>query len=63
MSEPTPDDFDDGFDNVGCPNCGGEGVIYMCLDEIGCVDPEGGCERARLGQNGGPPLECEEVAS
>jgi len=27
-----------------CPNCGGDGVVYMCLDEIGCVDPEGGCD-------------------
>lgn len=27
-----------------CPNCGGDGVIYMCQDEIGCVDPESGCD-------------------
>lgn len=32
------DDYDD------CPNCGGDDVVYMCLDEIGCVDPEGGCD-------------------
>jgi len=27
-----------------CPNCAGDGVVYMCQDEIGCVDPEGGCD-------------------
>ncbi|MBX3447537.1 MAG: hypothetical protein KF765_12355 [Parvibaculaceae bacterium] len=27
-----------------CPNCGGEGVVYSCLDEIGCVNPEDGCD-------------------
>lgn len=27
-----------------CPNCGGEGVIYMCQTEYACVDPEGGCD-------------------
>ncbi len=36
-------DFDDEYDG-DCPNCGGEGVIYMCLDEIGCIDPEDGCD-------------------
>jgi hypothetical protein len=36
-----PDYFD--YDG-SCPNCGGEGVIYCCMDEIGCIDPEGGCE-------------------
>lgn len=38
---PDQPDFDD--DNE-CWNCGGEGVIYMCEDEIGCVDPESGCD-------------------
>lgn len=42
MSEISmPDDFD--FDD-SCPNCGGEGVIYCCMDEIGCTDPESGCD-------------------
>ena len=27
-----------------CWNCGGEGYVYNCVDEIGCVDPEGGCD-------------------
>jgi hypothetical protein len=27
-----------------CPNCGGDGVIYMCFDECACVDPESGCD-------------------
>jgi hypothetical protein len=27
-----------------CPNCGGEGVVYSCQDEIGCIDPESGCD-------------------
>lgn len=35
-------DFDDPSD--GCPNCGGEGVIYMCVSEYACIDPEGGCD-------------------
>jgi hypothetical protein len=34
-------DFDHDDD---CPNCGGEGIIFMCLDEIGCECPEEGCE-------------------
>jgi hypothetical protein len=27
-----------------CWNCGGEGYTYMCQDEIGCIDPESGCD-------------------
>ena len=27
-----------------CWNCGGEGVVYSCFDEICCVDPEDGCD-------------------
>lgn len=34
-------DADQGLDC--CPECHGEGVVYDCLDEIGCLDPEGGC--------------------
>lgn len=30
--------------NDCCPNCGGDGVIYSCFDEIACVDPESGCD-------------------
>jgi hypothetical protein len=37
------DEHDD-FIGGDCPNCGGEGYIYCCEDEIGCVDPEGGCD-------------------
>ena len=40
---PIPQYEDFNFDD-DCPNCGGEGVIYCCMDEIGCIDPEGGCE-------------------
>ena len=42
---PDYDDSGDFLDDVeDCPNCGGEGVIYMCLDEIGCLYPEEGCD-------------------
>lgn len=37
-------DFGDPDDSDGCPNCGGEGVIYMCVSEYACIDPEGGCD-------------------
>jgi hypothetical protein len=40
VSDPA-DDFDMEED---CPNCGGEGVIYMCVSEYACIDPESGCE-------------------
>lgn len=39
----SPDDYSDPADDY-CSNCGGEGVVYCCLDEIGCIDPEGGCD-------------------
>jgi hypothetical protein len=39
---PSFEDYADSEDY--CPNCGGEGVVYCCQDEIGCVDPEGGCD-------------------
>lgn len=36
----------DWFDEIDeqCWNCGGEGYVYNCQDEIGCIDPEGGCD-------------------
>ena len=37
------DHYHDDFEDV-CPNCGGEGVVYDCQDEIGCIDPESGCD-------------------
>jgi hypothetical protein len=41
-------DLDDGpWDE--CWNCGGEGYICDCLDEIGCVDPENGCDLCMRG--------------
>jgi hypothetical protein len=43
MADPPDFDESDELDDT-CPNCGGEGVIYVCEDEIGCIDPEGGCE-------------------
>jgi hypothetical protein len=27
-----------------CWQCGGEGYIFVCQDEIGCIDPENGCD-------------------
>ena len=36
------DDFDHDPGDC-CPNCGGDGVVYSCFDECGCVDPESGC--------------------
>ena len=42
MSDADFDDFDD--TSEGCPNCGGDGVIYMCFSEYACFDPEGGCD-------------------
>lgn len=42
MSDPSTDY---GEDRDGdCWNCGGEGYVYNCQDEIGCVDPESGCD-------------------
>jgi hypothetical protein len=35
------EDYDD-FDC--CPNCGGEGYVYVCFEEYACIDPEGGCD-------------------
>jgi hypothetical protein len=37
------DDFDDFADDC-CPNCGGEGVVYDCVSEYACIDPESGCD-------------------
>lgn len=34
---PDPEDED-------CPNCGGEGVVYSCVSEYTCIDPESGCD-------------------
>lgn len=38
------DDYDDDFDQDDCWQCGGEGFVSNCQDEIGCVDPESGCD-------------------
>lgn len=32
------------YEDEDCWNCGGEGYVYNCLDEIGCIDPESGCD-------------------
>jgi hypothetical protein len=37
-------DYDDPNPSDGCPNCGGDGFVYLCMDEIGCIDPEEGCD-------------------
>ena len=48
MAEPgkwTQEDIDhDMAMDEDCWNCGGEGYIYVCEDEISCVDPEYGCD-------------------
>jgi hypothetical protein len=36
-------EYCDALDDQECPNCGGEGVLYECLDGF-CVDDESGCE-------------------
>ena len=41
---PTDDDRFEDQDDGECWNCGGEGYVYRCMDEIGCVDPESGCD-------------------
>lgn len=38
----SPDDYYDEADE-DCPNCGGEGFTYDCIDGC-CVDAEEGCE-------------------
>lgn len=32
------------YEDEDCWNCGGDGYVYNCLDEIGCIDPESGCD-------------------
>lgn len=46
MTSPTDldDVYDEPDDSDTCPNCGGTGVVYLCHDEIGCIDPESGCD-------------------
>ena len=44
MSGPAEDYDDPMDDDEDCPNCGGEGVVYMCEEEFACIDPEGGCD-------------------
>lgn len=29
---------------IECWACGGEGTVADCEDDIGCVDPESGCD-------------------
>jgi hypothetical protein len=36
-------DLFDEIDDDGCPNCGGEGVTYDCIDGF-CEDAESGCD-------------------
>ena len=33
------DDYDETDDE--CPNCGGKGFIFVCEDEVACIDPRG----------------------
>ena len=44
MSETETNLDDDEFDiDEYCPNCGGEGAIYDCIDGF-CFDAESGCD-------------------
>jgi hypothetical protein len=43
LPEGADDHFYDPSDDY-CPNCGGEGVVYVCFSEYACVDPESGCD-------------------
>jgi len=43
-AKPNEDDDYADFDNDDCWNCDGEGYVSSCLDEIGCIDPESGCD-------------------
>ena len=36
-------DLPDG-ERIECWQCAGEGVVYSCQDDIGCIDPESGCD-------------------
>lgn len=46
MSDRESDDlYDYDYDDSDeCPNCAGTGVIYMCVSEYACVNPEDGCD-------------------
>jgi hypothetical protein len=37
-------EFDPDWYDDACWNCGGDGVVYMCISEYACIDPEGGCD-------------------
>jgi len=39
----VPDDWPD-ESNDDCWNCGGEGVVYSCVEEWACMDPDYGCD-------------------
>jgi hypothetical protein len=41
-NDEAPFELDDFLDDE-CPNCGGEGVVYDCIDGQ-CLDAESGCE-------------------
>ncbi len=38
-----PPDTEDMIDDGECPNCGGEGVVYDCIDGQ-CLDADIGCD-------------------
>lgn len=42
MSDPY-DFYDDDYDDGSCPNCGGEGYVYDCIDGC-CINAEEGCD-------------------
>ena len=44
MMDETTDLILDRFENEECPSCHDEGVVYVCVEEFSCIDPEGGCD-------------------
>lgn len=44
MTDHDSQDYDNEYDDSDCWNCGGEGYVADCQDEIGCIDPESGCD-------------------
>jgi hypothetical protein len=41
------DEIIDRFETEECPSCPDSGVIYLCVEEWACADPEGGCNYCR----------------
>jgi hypothetical protein len=42
--ESPPAEYDFDGNDEPCWNCGGEGFVANCFDEIACMYPEDGCD-------------------